>query len=249
MSLSRDLCLDTIEAIVKHLDVDEVHGDETSEYQVLTSPMVPDAPVGSFRVWHKPDVVTIAYVGITVDMIHLDSHMMFCWAPATSPVPALTVDSVQFGPDEYAFHLDMTPKLDLGANLAYMDHCYSALTPIRAAAGEIDGLSEAVITERQWALMSEWMCVNRATPDAFGEMHGIVDQYRDHWLSLVDNGIPESVLDGVTPEQISLREHKNRSFVFNPEVDPVWEKIGQLIGEDEADQLCTTLGTPGLGLA
>jgi hypothetical protein len=248
VSLARDLCLDTVDAIVKHLDLDEIHGEDSSEYQLLTSPMVPDGSVGSFRVWNKPDVVTIAYVGITVEMIHLDSHMMFAWAPATSPVPAMTVDSVQFSESEYAFHLDVTPKLDLGAHLAYMDYCYGALTPIRAAAAQIEGLSPAEITERQHALMSEWMCVNRATADAFGEMHGIVDQYRDHWLTLVDKGIPEEMLDGVTPEQISDREHKNRSFVFNPDVDPVWEKIGQLIGEDEAEQLCNTLGTPGLGL-
>ena len=46
MSASKDLCVGTVDAIVSRLGLDEVPGATTSERLVLTSPMVPDAPVG-----------------------------------------------------------------------------------------------------------------------------------------------------------------------------------------------------------
>ena len=65
---------------------------------------------------------------IVVPPIQLDSHMMFAFTPSDSAVPHFTLDSVRAG-DHHAFHLDLIPRLDLGAHLAYMDACFTPLTP------------------------------------------------------------------------------------------------------------------------
>ena len=246
MSLPSDLCLGTVDAIVSRLGLTEVPGDDTPEFRPLFSPMSPDAPVGALRIWQR-DGLDLAYVGLAVPQIHLDSHMMYAWAASDSAVPNFTVDSVGFD-GGFAFHLDMTPRVDLGAHLSYMDHCYEALTPIRAKVEEIDGLSKANISERQWALMSEWMVVSRADENGFRAIRGTVDAYRDHWATLFENGIPAEVIEGVTPDDLAERERRNRGFVFDADVDPVWAQIERLLGTEESERLRTTLATPGLGL-
>lgn len=243
MSLSRDLCMGTVDAIVERLGLIEQHGDGTPEYLQLTSPMVPDGPVGHMRLWRRAEVCDLFYVGLTVNMIGLDSHMLFAFTPPTSPVPHFTVDSVWNDPF-FAEHLDLIPKMDLGAHLAYMDHCFTPLTPLLEQGRQIKGLDVPALTPRQHAVMSAWMFVNRADESAFRELAAIVDGYRDHWFSLVEAGIPDEVLDGVTPEQLAERDRRNRAIIFDPDVDPVWGRVAQLVGEEQSERVRRTLAAP-----
>ena len=56
--------------------------------------------------------------------------------------------------EQYAFHLDLIPRVDLGANLDYMNAVFNPLTGIFTEACAIEGLSPAEISPRQKALMS-----------------------------------------------------------------------------------------------
>jgi len=243
VSLPSDLCIGNVEIIVDRLGLTEVPGAETPERMVLTSPMVPDAPVGRMRIW-QGEACQLVYVGLTVEMIRLDSHMLMAFLPPTSPIPHFTLDSVG-NDDDFAFHLDLLPRLDLGAHLAYIDHCYTPLTEIREAAMAIEGLSKADISPRQWALMSEWMMVKRASQPAFEEISATVAAYREHWLGLVANGVPAEVVGQVSPEQIAERDRANREALFNPDVDAVWERVSQLVGDEQCEQVRLTLATQG----
>jgi hypothetical protein len=249
MSLSGELCLGTVQSIVDRLGLVEQPGDGTPERMVLRSPMVPDAPVGSMRVWRREGVADLVYVGLTVPMIQLDSHMMFAFTPPTSPVPHFTLDSVAGAPGEdgdpsFAFHLDLIPKVDLGAHLGYLRHCFEPLTKVREAAGENPGLSPAHLSPTQYAVMSAWMLVHRATEDAFRGIGETVASYRDHWFGLVDDGVPASALDDLTPDDIAERDLRNRSIVFDPTVDPVWARVAQLVGDEQSEAVRSTLAAP-----
>ena len=156
--------------------------------------MMPD-PVGSVRVFHG--AVSLVYVGMTVPMIGLDSHMMFAFTDPGSAVPHYTVDSVQ-NADAYAFHLDMIPRVDLGSHLGYMDHCYGPLTEIRSetlAHGRADPGRRW--SPRQWALMSEWMLANHCDEATFRAITPTVDAYREQWFGLLEAGIPAALVDDV----------------------------------------------------
>jgi len=221
VSLPGNLCTRTIDHVAQTLDL------EPSLESPLTSAM-DGSVVGVHRVLEGSDA-RVVYVSMTVEAFGLDSHMMFAFTGRHSAVPHFTLDSVHAGP-HYAFHLDLIPRVDPGANLAYIDHCFVPLTEAHDAALELDGLTPAHLSPRQWQLMSAWMLAHRADADAFGSIDETVDAYRDHWLSLVADGVPSSVTDGVTEAQLDARDRANRGSIFNPDVDPVWAQVDRLLG-------------------
>lgn len=240
MSASHELCRSNVEAVAQRLSLDEVTGPD-GPYLTLRSEMMPD-PVGSVRVLRG--AVTLVYVGMTVPMIGLDSHMMFAFTEPRSAVPHYTVDSVQ-NPDGYAFHLDLIPRVDLGANLAYMDHCYAPLTAHRREALQLEGLTPADLSPRQWALMSEWMLANHCDETTFAAIGPTVDAYREHWFTLVEGGVPDAVLDGVDEATLVQRDERNRAAIFNPDVDRVWAQVDRLLGVEQSASVRTLLAGAG----
>jgi hypothetical protein len=228
--------------VVDTLGLDEVVVEDDA-YMVLRSEMMPE-PVGSVRVYHREGSVTMVYVGMTVAPISLDSHMMFAFTPPESAVPHFTVDSVQ-NADSFAFHLDLIPRVDLGAHLAYMDHCFTPLTEVRDRGMALDGLSPAHLAPRQWALMSEWMMAHRADEGAFRGIGETVDAYRDHWFALMADGVPADVLGGVGADDLRSRDAANRAAIFDPDVDKVWANVERLIGTERSEQVRTLLAGAG----
>lgn len=236
MSLSADLCNGTLDRIVEALDLTE------AEPRTLTSPAFGD--VGSQRVFHGDGVGKLVYIGMTAAPIMLDSHMLFAFTPPGSAVPHFTLDSVQAGNPAtgevfHAFHLDLVPRVDLMTNLAYLDAVYVPLTEAFDAAHDTDGLTPAHLSRRQWAVMSPWMLAHRATPEAFVAIGDTVDAYLDHWLKLVHAG-PE----GHDADGLAARDAAHRAVLFNPDVDPVWAQVSQLLGDDVGETLRRSLADP-----
>ncbi|MDE0657691.1 MAG: hypothetical protein F4Y99_08045 [Acidimicrobiaceae bacterium] len=237
MSLSAELCLGTVGAISARLELEE------TESVTLTSAM-DGSTVGVHRVMARDGVAALVYVAMTVEAFGLDSHMCFAFTPPDSAVPHFTVDSVLAGP-HYAFHLDLMPRVDPGANLAYIDHCFVPLSEAHSQAGEIDGLTPAHLSRRQWQLMSAWMLAHRADEDGFRAVFDTVAAYRDHWLDLVVDGVPDGVVDGATAEQLADRDARHRDALFNLDVDPVWAQVDRLLGPDVSARIRDSLQTAG----
>ena len=237
MSLPAEMCLGTVEAVTARLELSEI------ESVPLTS-AVDGSPVGMHRVLARDGVATVVYVAMTVEAFGLDSHMCFAFTPPRSAVPHFTVDSVLAGP-HYAFHLDLMPRIDPGANLAYTDWCFVPLSEAHRQAGEIDGLRAAHLSRRQWQLMSAWMLAHRADEAGFRAVFGTVAAYRDHWLELVVNGVPDGVLDGAGAGQLAERDARHRAALFNPDVDPVWAQVDRLLGPDMSARIRNSLKIAG----
>lgn len=228
MSLSRELCLSTVDAVVERT------GLVADRELPLVSPMSPE-PVGVLRTWSGgKGVAKAVYCGLAVDAIGLDSHMVFAFTEADSLVPHFTLDSV-FGQGSYAFHLDLIPRLELASNLGYVDAAYTPLTEIYEGVQGRDGLTAAAIGPRQRAMMSPWMCVNRATEEAFRAMPEVVAAYRDHWFGLLSDGLPDDVVDDARGTDLARRDARNRAALFSREVDPVWNTIERLIGQQSEE--------------
>ena len=126
----------------------------------------------------------------------------------------------------------------------YLRHCFEPLTSIRAEAQKIVGLEPAHLSPTQYAVMSAWMLVHRADEAAFRSVETAVAAYREHWLGLVESGVPAAVLDGVADAEIAERDRRNRAIVFDPTVDPVWGRVGQLVGAEMAETLRSKLAVP-----
>lgn len=236
MSLPGDLCLGTLQTIVDRGGLTEVTGADGGPFLSLTSSAFPGgpAPVGQARVFGGESVAKVVYVGLTVEPIGLDSHMVFAFSPADVPVPHFTLDSVQ-GQGSYAFHLDLVPRVDLGTHMTYLDWAHTPLDTTFAEVQERPGLTKTAIGPRQFALMSPWMLVHRADADAFGGIGDAVSAYLDHWFGLVEAGAPEEVLADVADTDLADRDARNRANVFSPDVDKVWAQVEQLLGTEQME--------------
>lgn len=222
--LAAQLASSTLDKLCKKLAL-----RETEKIQ-LTSPMMPE-PVGKVQVFCGEKISKAVYVGMSVPFIKLDSHMIFAFAKPDSPVPHFTLDSVM-NDESYAFHLDLIPRVDLGANLEYIDAVYGALSDVFEKAQQIEGLSKANLNPRQLAVMSPFMLVNRATAEAFQKIFASIDFYLNHWFSLVENGIGEDVEKKIFAADFAERDRRNREIIFNPAVDKVWGQVDRLVGAE-----------------
>ncbi|MET8150622.1 hypothetical protein ACIBSW_11080 [Actinoplanes sp. NPDC049668] len=222
MTLPADLSDATLDKILAGLSLKE-SGDRE-----LTSAMSP-APVGRIRVWHgEGPVVKVVNVSLAVPPIGLDSHMIFAFTAPDSAVPHFTLDSVANG-ENYAFHLDLIPRIDLATSLPYLDTVYEPLTPLYQDVRGRDGLTPAHLTPRQYALMSPWMLVNRATRAAFEGIGDAVDGYLGHWFALLAGDV-EAAVD-------PARDAAHRALLFSPEIDPVWKQTVRLLGEEQSESV------------
>jgi len=234
-SLSQALWQKTLDKVIDRFGLEEVTADDGGPWLPFEcqAPMF-DGPIGQARVFRGGPLFQLVTSTIVVPPIQLDSHMMFAFMPSDSPVPHFTLDSVHAG-EHHAFHLDLIPRLDMGANLPYMDQCFTPLNDAHARGEAIEGLSRAQLSPLQYAIMSPWMLAHRATPDAFSSIDGVVDEYLAHWFGLVDGGVSAEALNGISAQQLVERDRQNKSIIFNEEVDKVWDQITPMIGREAVD--------------
>ena len=207
------------------------------------------APVGSVRLFGSGNsdgvVQKVVYICLTVPPIGLDSHMLFAFTKATSAIPHFHLDAVKAGPS-FAFHLDVVPRVDLGANLRYINAVFDPLTPTWTEAKKIDGLTAADVGPKQQALFSPWMLTNRATESAFAQIEKPVNEYLDHWFRLVEQGLPADAAAPGDGAHFAHRDQQNRNAVFDPEVDKVWAQVDRLVGAQTSAALRAILKNQGV---
>ena len=228
--------------IVDALGLREVPGETGGPLIPLVGAGGPVAgqSVGALRVHTGPSVLQVVTIDLVVPMFGLDSHMLFAFAHPSSPVPHFTVDAVHAG-GSYAFHLDLIPRVDGGAHLAYLDAIYGPLTEIFEETRKRPGFTPAQLGPRQLALMSPWMLAARADEDAFRSLDRTVDAYLERWLAVMAGGVPSAALAEVDLGGLPGRDQRNKDAIFDPQVDPVWAQVERLIGVPVAERLRTVL--------
>ena len=93
----------------------------------------------------------------------------------------------------------------------------------------------------QRAIMSPWMLAQRTTPAAYeAEIFPAAEAYLNHWLAMVDDGLAD-LEDAIEGESGASRDARNRSLIFNREIDPVWHKIDGMLGADLSDFMIKVL--------
>lgn len=182
-SLSKQMHDNTLMRLVTRLSLSEVLAADGGPWLPLMSyaPMA-QGQIGQVRIFKGAALSQLVSCTIVVPAIGLDSHMLFAFTDTEGAVPHFTVDSVRNGAD-YAFHLDLIPRLDLAVELAYMDEVFAPLSEQFKQHRELPGLKPAQIDPRQYAVMSPWMLVNRADETAFRSTFAAVDAYLTHWFS------------------------------------------------------------------
>ncbi len=226
MSAAKNLSHHTLARIQNQFGMTEIG----SPFKALTSQM---GSVGECRLFRGESVAKMVYISMTVEAFGLDSHMIFAFTSPDSPVPHFTLDSVLMQ-EGFAFHLDLIPRVDLGANLDYIMEVFTPLDAVFADAAAIEGLTPARLGPTQYAIMSPWMLAYRANAEAFDAIQAPVSQYLEHWFRLVDSSVTDA---GYSTDQLAERDQANRHAVFNPKVDKVWAQVDRLLGEDVSREL------------
>jgi hypothetical protein len=237
--LAQGLCLRTLDRLTSRSKVVEVEGEGGGYFRPYVNERS-GQPVGELRIWiGDGPVKKIVYAGIKATVpgvIDLDSHMIYAFTEPGSPVPHFTLDSVERKDlDTHAFHLDFTPKVDLGTHIKYTDEVYEPVLEAWKQVKNLTGISEAELLPRQRSIMSPYMCAYRATPDAYRQLDDPVNVYLDHWFNMVENGLSAATVAEVSDTDIADRDAKNRGLIFNAEVDPVWHHIIPLIGAENSE--------------
>jgi hypothetical protein len=241
LSLPKALHEKVLNAIVARFELSEDFAEDGGPFLPLISQIpMHDGSVGYMRRFTGNSLFQVVTSSIVVPALQLDSHMVFAFTPSDSAIPHFTVDSVCAG-EHHAFHLDLIPRMDLGSQLAYMNEVFLPITDSWERGSAIEGLSRAHLSPRQLGIMSPWMLANRATESAFVEIGSVVDDYLNHWFSLMDKGISAGALNGVSAQELIQRDQRNKFAIFNPDVDPVWQRIAPLVGQEAADQQIATL--------
>ena len=91
--------------------------------------------------------------------------------------------------------------------------------------------------------MSPWMLAYLASGAAFLQIEKPVNAYLEHWFELVKQGIPAEAIVDVDSASLAQREQLNRQALFNPAVDPVWDKIAPLIAPKAGHRIREILTT------
>jgi hypothetical protein len=238
MPLARELSLRTLDELVGRFELSEL-GDP---HMPLQGPG--GARCGALRLFTGEAVARLVYIEMRSP--GLDSHMIFAFTPRGSCLPHFTLDAVETRPagpepsrlrSEFAFHLDLVPRVDLGINLGYLDAIYEPLTPTFNAVREVEGLSLAQVAPRQRALMSPWMLAHRADEGAFGALGAPVAVYLEHWSRLLVDGLPPEVTASLRCDDLADRDRRNRAAIFDPRVDPVWSVVSRLVGPEVCESM------------
>ncbi len=242
MTPARSLCFQTLNAITSRYAELEERRRDGGPYRTLKTATNPEA--GAVRVWNGDRIARMVYIGLANELpmrdgsgrtMRVDSHMVFAFTDKHSAVPHFTLDSVSMGP-MVAFHLDLIPRVDLGASLAYMDEVYGGtVTEAHGAARACQAFSPANLSPRQLAIMSPWMLANRSTLEGVEKIP--VTTYLERWEHLLERGISDAAVGDATPTQLAERDAKNRAILFNKDVDPVWNQIEMAIGSEVGDEL------------
>jgi hypothetical protein len=246
--LAHRLCLATVDQFAERAKMRELTGpDGEGDFRILTNARSGE-PTGTLRVWTGDGPVKkMVYAGVWAvvpGVMELDSHMLYAFTASDSPAPHFTLDSVErMDQNTHAFHLDLTPKVDLGSHLEYINEVYEPLMPAFDECNALEGMNPANITPRQRAIMSAWMLVGRAGPDTYRKLDPIVQVYADQFFAIAEKGLSAETLATVESADLAGRDAVNRSYIFSREVDPVWNQITPLLGMENCEWIRRNLLT------
>lgn len=196
--------------------------------------------IGEFRVFSRADGTRVVYSALAIDDFGMDTHQVYAFTAADSLVPHLFVDTAISPNTEGTFHfgLDLVPRVDLGANLDYSEAVYVPLDEARSHALTQPGVMPVPsLGPLQWSIRSPWMTAAIVAPEDLKKLGSVVTTYVDHWLHLMDEGIPSSAQESLAPQDIEQRDQRNREAMFSPRTNPVWGLVDRLVGAESGQAM------------
>lgn len=222
--------------LVERFGMQEVHGADDGPWLSLGA----QAPIGEARRYHGQDVARIVNVGVDLPDGSLAAHMLVVQAPATSALPHLAIDLMKF-PNGFGFFVDLLPRVDLSAHVAYVDEVYAVLDKPFEVLESTPGLVQVPMPPRMLAFYSPWMLHKFECPD-LDLLTETIDAFVTQFVALATDGIRAPELP--SGDELATRDQRHRDVLFDPTFDPVWQQVTPLLGADAVTTIRETLGSP-----
>lgn len=195
--------------------------------------------VGDVRVWTGPLIPKLVDSRLTVDAKGIDSVMLHAFAASDGTAPHLTSDVAGFD-GRLALGLDLTPRVDLAAEPAYLDGVYAPLSDAHAAAAGIEGATPMAVPLRLRAFTSPWMTGVSVGDDRLAEIQKVYDVYLERFFAVLEDGAPP-----VGDVDLVARDRLVRRAQFDPASDGVWDFLATMLGQSSVDTLLELVREPG----
>ncbi len=223
------------DALVARLGLTEILADDGGPWLTLGAA----APIGAARMFRGPGIGRLVHVGVDLPDGSMAAHMLIVHTEAGSAIPHLAIDLMRF-PDSYGFFVDLLPRVDLCANLAYVDEVYAPLDGTFETLESTEGLVQVPMPPRMLAFYSPWMLHKFSCPD-LGFLIETIAPFVTQFEHLISTGLEASVPDAA---DLAIRDQHHRDVLFDPTFDPVWQQVTPLLGADAVTTIRETLGSP-----
>ena len=197
--------------------------------------------VGEVRVWTGPLVPSLVDSRLVVPSMGIDSVMLHAFTDPRSAAPHLTSDVAGMN-GRLALGLDLTPRVDLATEPAYLDAVYAPLTETHRAIREVEGATPMDVPLRLRAFTSPWLTGASVPESRLPEIGRAYDAYLERFFALAEDGAPPVAIDG---DALLARDALARRAQFDPASDPVWDFLAGLLGRESVDTLLDLVRTPG----
>ncbi|MEZ4382651.1 MAG: hypothetical protein R3A79_15040 [Nannocystaceae bacterium] len=236
MSLPRELTQRVVAALVRRLDLHERR--DRARALDLTAP---GQPAALLRGWGGGPLDRLVVVEADAPGIGLEFAMVAAFAPSTGALPHLLVEVVA-SPGGLTLFVDLCQRVDVGGELGWIDAAWTPLTAAHVAAFEAEGVAPAALNHRLRALLGPWTIAARCDEAALrGALGRSVDAYVEHWLGLVERGLPAAITADLDPAALAARDRRYRAALFSADVDPIWRRLEGLFGAEGAGALQSRL--------
>ena len=197
-------------------------------------------PVGRVTTYRGDHRTRVVDARLVVSQTGINSAMLHAFTDPTSDLPHLTSD-VAAAHSNWILHVDLMPRVDLPGDLSTLEDLYEPLTPAYERVYAMPGARPTPLPPRLRALSSAWLVGvavdldgEEVRSDAFRVLSDTYAAYVDAWLTCVNDGLPGAGTpeSRVRPhgETARARDARQRFALFNPEIDPVWDLLDDLIG-------------------
>jgi hypothetical protein len=148
------------------------------------------------------------------------------------------------GPPSIGFFINCLSRVDPGVNYPYLQHVYSGFEEKNDEIRGDETIRVAPIPRTQQAIMQPWGCAILAAPwDKFETCKEMAEMYVNRTLDLIDEGFPEGMVSEECIARSALRDKINRTTFLSREVDQIWGRMNNLIGESTVDRLIEVLSS------
>ena len=180
----------------------------------------------------------------TANTEHIDIWQMVIFTPPESAVPHLSFEGSGNHGGSW-LSVDLVPRATCLEEIDWTRYVYEPLSDAVWALHERTDLQQALIRARHRMRLSPWLVtVKLEAETAVQPASDIVQLYAARFCQLLENGIPEQFLPSVSPDELAVRDARERSHLYSWESTWNYRHLALLGGPDAPTVVQQTLINP-----